>query len=67
MKAYLRQLENRDAILGGNAWVDPEFNTPADISNGNATFSYDFTPLYPAERVTFRSHLVTDYIRNLFA
>lgn len=67
VKAYLRQLETRGAILGGTAWVDPEFNTPADISNGNATFSYDFTPPYPAERVTFRSHLVTDYIRNLFA
>jgi len=67
VKAYLRQLETRGALLGGNCWVDPEFNTPADISNGNATFSYDFTPPYPAERVTFRSHLVTDYIRNLFS
>ena len=67
VKAYLRQLQARGAILGGDCWVDPEFNTEADISNGNATFDYDFTPPYPAERVTFRSHLVTDYIRNLFA
>lgn len=66
VNAYLRQLRKRGAILGGMCWVDPEFNTEADISNGNATFSYDYTPPYPAERVTFRSTLVTDYIRNLF-
>ncbi|MHC2677747.1 phage tail sheath protein FI [Bradyrhizobium diazoefficiens] len=67
VKAYMRQLRVRGAILGGDCWVDPEFNTEADISQGHVTFSYDFTPPYPAERVTFRSHLVSDYIRNLFA
>ncbi|KRR21715.1 phage tail sheath C-terminal domain-containing protein [Bradyrhizobium retamae] len=67
VKAYLRQLKTRGAILGGDCWVDPEFNTEADITQGHVTFSYDFTPPYPAERVTFRSHLVSDYIRNLFA
>lgn len=67
VKAYMRQLRVRGAILGGDCWVDPEFNTEADITQGHATFSYDFTPPYPAERVTFRSHLVSDYIRNLFA
>lgn len=67
VKAYLRQLQTRGAILGGDCWVDPEFNQEADITQGHATFSYEFTPPYPAERVTFRSHLVSDYIRNLFA
>ncbi|WP_047308778.1 phage tail sheath C-terminal domain-containing protein [Rhodopseudomonas palustris] len=67
VRAYMRQLRVRGAILGGDCWVDPEFNTEADITQGHATFSYDFTPPYPAERVTFRSHLVSDYIRNLFA
>ncbi|WP_315751387.1 phage tail sheath C-terminal domain-containing protein [Bradyrhizobium sp. SZCCHNS3055] len=67
VKAYMRQLKTKGAILGGDCWVDPEFNTEADITEGHATFSYDFTPPYPAERVTFRSHLVSDYIRNLFA
>jgi phage tail sheath protein FI len=67
VRQYLRQLKVRGAILGGDCWVDPEFNQPADITQGHVTFSYDFTPPYPAERVTFRSHLVSDYIRNLFA
>jgi len=66
VKAYLRQLQTRGAILGGDCWVDPEFNQKADITNGNATFSYDFTAVYPAERVTFRSTLTDAYIANLF-
>lgn len=66
VKAYLRYLRTRGAILGGTCWVDPEFNTADDITKGNATFSYDFTAVYPAERVTFRSTLTDEYISNLF-
>lgn len=67
VRLYLRTLVPKGAILpGGDCWVDPELNGPEEISNGHATFDYDFTPTYPAERVTFRSHLVTDYIKNLF-
>lgn len=65
-KAFLRRLQSRGAILGGDCWVDPEFNTSADITNGNATFDYDFTAVHPAERVTFRSTLTDAYISNLF-
>lgn len=67
VNAYLRQLQARGAILGGSCWVDPDFNTAADIVNGNATFSYDFTAPYPAERVTFRSTITDKYISSLFA
>jgi phage tail sheath protein FI len=67
VNAYLRQLQTRGAILGGACWVDPDFNSPADIVNGNATFSYDFTAPYPAERVTFRSTITDKYISSLFA
>jgi phage tail sheath protein FI len=67
VNAYLRQLQARGAILGGKCWFDPDFNTDADISAGKVTFSYDFTPPYPAERVTFRSTLTDDYISSIFA
>jgi phage tail sheath protein FI len=66
VRAYLRNLRTRGAILGGDCWVDPEFNTEVALKGGNATFSYDFTPVYTAERLTFRSHLVSDYVSNLF-
>jgi len=66
INAYLRSLVARDVILGGKAWVDPALNTAANITQGNVTFDYDFTPPYPGERITMRSHLVNDYITEVF-
>lgn len=62
---YLRSLKARGAILGGECWVDPEANTEANIANGHVTFDFDFTPCYPAERVTFRSVLTNGYLTEL--
>jgi phage tail sheath protein FI len=67
VRGYLRSLQARGAILGGDVWVDPELNTPVNISNGQVFFDFEFTPPYPAERVTFRSHLVNSYVVDLFA
>lgn len=67
VNSYLRDLEARGAIVGGKCWVDPDFNGTNEITNGHATFSYEFTPTYPAERVTFRSSITDDFLPNLFA
>ena len=67
VRGYLRSLKARGAILGGDVWVDPDLNTPANIANGQVFFDFEFTPPYPAERVTFRSHLVNSYVVDLFA
>ena len=66
VREYLRSLKARGAILGGDVWVDPELNTPTSISSGQVFFDFEFTPPYPAERVTFRSHLVNSYVVDLF-
>jgi hypothetical protein len=65
VNAYLRNLVGLGAILGGNCWPDPELNSPATIAAGKAYFNFDFTPPYPAEQITFRSALVTDYLQDL--
>lgn len=62
---YLRSLKARGAILGGECWVDPEANGAGDIADGRVTFDFDFTPCYPAERVTFRSVLTNGYLTEL--
>jgi len=67
VRGYLRSLKARGAILGGDVWVDPELNSPTTIANGQVFFDFEFTPPYPAERVTFRSHLVNSYVVDLFA
>lgn len=66
VNAYLRHLTTVEAILGGKCWADPVLNTPDQISQGIVYFDFDFTPPYPAEHIVFRSHLVADYIKNLF-
>lgn len=63
---YLRHLVAVGAVLGGRCWADEELNTPSQISQGKVYFDFEFTPPYPAEHITFRSHLVNDYIEELF-
>lgn len=63
---YLRRLKRQGAILGGQCWADASLNTPSQIQSGNVTFDFDFTPPYPAERITFRSRLVDDYLTEIF-
>lgn len=66
VNAYMRHLVNIGALLGGSCWADPALNTPDQIAQGKVYFDFDFTAPTPAEHVTFRSHLVNDYIKSLF-
>ena len=63
---YLRYLKNIGAVLGGECWADKSLNSPADIQQGKVAFDFIFTPPYPAEHVTFRSRLVSDYLEEIF-
>lgn len=67
VNAYLRYLTTIGAILGGECYADPDLNTPDQIAQGKVFFDFTFTPPYPAEHITFRSHLVQDYISEIFA
>lgn len=67
VNAYLRHLTNIGAILGGSCWADPELNSADQIAQGKVYFDFDFTPVYPAEHIIFRSHLVNDYIKEIFS
>lgn len=67
VNAYLRHLVSIGAILGGQCWADPDLNSADQIAQGKVYFDFDFTPAYPAEHITFRSHLVNDYISEVFA
>ncbi len=64
---YLRHLQKVGAILGGSCWIDREINTAEQIMQGIVYWDYDFTPVYPAEHLTFRSHIVDDYIEEIFS
>jgi phage tail sheath protein FI len=66
VNAYLRHLKAIGAILGGKCWADPDLNTPDQIAQGKVYFDYEFTPAYPAEHIIMRSHIVGDYIKEIF-
>ena len=65
VNAYIRQLRAMGAIAGGQCWVDKELNTPTTIQAGQVYFDFDFSPYTPAERITFRSHVVNDYLEEI--
>jgi phage tail sheath protein FI len=67
VNAYLAGLTAKGAIIGGRCWADEELNTPASIASGRVYFNFDFSPPYPAERITFRSHLTNAYLANILA
>jgi uncharacterized protein len=66
VNAFLRNLKSVGAILGGSCWLDPELNSASNIAAGKVYWDFDFTPVYPAEHLTFRSHLVDNYIAEIF-
>lgn len=67
VRDYLRSLQQRGAILGGDAWADAADNPANDIVNGQVKIRYHFTPCYPAERVTFLASITNNFLVNLFA
>lgn len=65
ISAFLRELQGLGAIVGGRAWVDPGLNGQEQIAAGKVTFSLDFTPPSPAERVTFQAILTDAYLADI--
>ena len=65
VNAYIRTLKAEGAVINGKCWVDPGLNTPENIAAGKVYFDFDFTPPYPAERLTFRSILTNNYLSEV--
>ena len=56
---FLRRLVAQGAILSGRCWADPSRNTAAEREAGRVYFDFEFDPPSPAERITFRSQVVS--------
>ena len=65
VNAYIAELVGLGALLGGRCYPTPDLNTAETVAAGKVYFDFDFNPVYPAERVTFRSRLVNDYIEEV--
>ena len=67
VQAYLDVLEERQAILGGRVWLDPELNTQTTLMAGKLYLDFDIEPPAPMERLTFRAHRNGSYYDELVA
>ncbi|WP_081562754.1 phage tail sheath family protein [Parasaccharibacter apium] len=66
VNSYLRQLISKGAITGGRCWADTSLNTASAVTNGQVYFDFDVGPVYPAERITFRSTINDGYVTTIF-
>ena len=65
VNAYIRELVGLGALIGGLCYPTPDLNSAETIAAGKVYFDFDFTPPYPAERVTFRSRLTNEYLEEV--
>lgn len=63
---FLRNLRSQGAIINGLAFVDPKDNTPDQIKQGKVVFSFDYTAVYPAEQIKFKSIITDKYLTEVF-
>lgn len=64
---FLRQLRQRQVILGGRVWIDPGKNTATSWVAGHLFVDYDAEAPAPMERLTFQFNRNTGYYDELAA
>ena len=65
VNGFLRKLVADGAILDGRCWYDPADNEPTELAAGHVTFRRDYMPPTPAERITHKTRVNIDYLKNL--
>lgn len=62
INAKFRELIRRGYILGGEAWFDPELNSPEVLKDGRLFIDYDYTPVPPLENLMFQQRITDRYL-----
>lgn len=65
VNGFLRKLVGDGAILDGRCWFDPAENTVEEMAAGHFVFSRDFMPPTPGERITHKTRVNINYLKNL--
>ncbi|MBQ7627078.1 MAG: phage tail sheath subtilisin-like domain-containing protein [Rhodocyclaceae bacterium] len=63
--AFLRKLIADEAIIDGRVWADEADNEATELAAGHVTFTYDFMPTPPTERITYKSVVNIAYLQQL--
>lgn len=67
VNSFMRHQTAIGASLGGQAWLDPELNTPDQIKLGRLYVDFDLRPPTPLEHGIFRAHLNDGYFTEVLA
>ena len=65
VKAFMRTLVMRGAIIDGDCTYDPAKNSDTELAAGHLTFDINFMPPTPAERITFESYIDISLLSQL--
>lgn len=65
VKAFMRVLVSRGAIVDGDCAYNPDKNSPEEVAAGHLLFDISFMPPTPAERITFESYVDINYLKSL--
>lgn len=62
INAKFRELTRQGYILGGEAWFDPELNSPEVLKSGRLYIDYDYTPVPPLENLVLQQRITDRYL-----
>ena len=62
---FIRKLKSDGAVVDGRVWFDPADNPTTELAAGHTTYTYDFMPPTPNERMTFKATINTEYLNQL--
>lgn len=65
VNGFLKSLQSRGAIIGGECTFDPAKNPVTSLSAGKLIFDINFMPPTPAERITFESYIDVNLLNAL--
>ncbi|GHE20118.1 phage tail sheath protein [Halomonas urumqiensis] len=62
INAKFREWVRLGYLLGGNAWFDPELNSPEVLKSGKLYIDYDYTPVPPLENLMLQQRITDRYL-----
>lgn len=65
VNAFIRTLVGRGALIDGSCTYNPDLNPSTELALGHLTFSLNFMPPPPAERITFESTIDISLLSEL--
>lgn len=67
INAKFRDYTAKGYIVGGKAWLNPEFNTKDSLREAKLLISYNYCPVPPLEQLGFNQYIEDEYLVDFAA